>query len=222
MDLDCDGATLVAGVLNSEQVNALRTICDEAIGARPGKRVTSMSPSLRAVLSTDGSIWRLAANVLGAETRPVRVLAFDKNADTNWAVGWHQDRTIAVREPRDAFGFEPWSVKDGIQHVAPPAFVLEGMLTLRIHLDHCGSDNAPLLIAKGSHLLGFVPADEVAETAEQMPQASCEATAGDVWIYRTLILHKSAQAGTPTRRRVLQVDYSGADLPGDLEWLSLS
>ena len=35
-------------------------------------------------------------------------------------------------------GYGPWTVKAGIAHVRPPIGVLEGMLTLRVHLDDCG------------------------------------------------------------------------------------
>ena len=45
--------------------------------------------------------------------RPVRVLYFDKNPDANWAVPWHQDRTIAVAQRIDVPGYDMWSVKAG-------------------------------------------------------------------------------------------------------------
>ena len=42
--------------------------------------------------------------------------------------------SIAVAERREAPGFRGWSVKQGVLHVQPPADILEGMLTLRLHL----------------------------------------------------------------------------------------
>lgn len=115
-------------------------------------------------------------------------------------------------------GFSPWSRKDGLLHVTPPIHVLDGMVTLRIHLDPCGAENSPLTVALGSHRLGRVPAREVAIRASQHGQLECLAAAGDVWAYSTPILHTSARARIPSRRRVLQVDYAAGDLPGGLAW----
>jgi hypothetical protein len=77
---------------------------------------------------------------------------FDKSAKANWALGWHQDRTICVRERHEMPGFGPWTMKSGQHHVAPPAESLAQMVTMRIHLDDIGMDNAPLLIAPRSVL----------------------------------------------------------------------
>ena len=146
---------------------------------------------------------------------------FDKTPNSNWAVGWHQDRTIVVRERRKVEGFGPWSRKDGLLHVTPPMEILAAMATLRIHLDACGPGNAPLRIALGSHRLGRIPAGDVAERASRFPQVDCLAEAGDVWAYSTPILHASERARTPSRRRVLQVDYAADRLPGGLEWAGI-
>jgi len=43
--------------------------------------------------------------------------------------------TIAVRERREAEGFGPWSEKEGVPHVQPPAEILEKMVAIRVHLD---------------------------------------------------------------------------------------
>jgi ectoine hydroxylase-related dioxygenase (phytanoyl-CoA dioxygenase family) len=126
-----------------------------------------------------------------------------------------------VRERRETAGFGPWSVKDGIPHVAPPISVLEGLVTLRLHLDDCDEDNAPLKVAQGSHRLGLVPADEAAIEANRLQVLVCHAKAGDVWAYSTLILHASERSRTAGRRRVLQIDYAAAALPEGLEWRGL-
>jgi len=158
---------------------------------------------------------------LGQAAVPVRVVAFDKTPEINWSVAWHQDRTIAVQERLDVDGFGPWSTKDDIIHVEPPVAILEGMVTLRLHLDDCGEDNAPLKVALGSHTLGLVPADQAAKVANRCEVLTCLAEAGDVWAYATLILHASERSRSDGRRRVLQVDYAACDLPGGLVWRGL-
>ena len=178
-------------------------------------------PMLAENLGPAGSVGGLAAGILGPTVRPVRALLFNKTAEANWLVPWHQDRTIAVRERREVHGFGPWSVKGGMQHVEPPFEILADMVTVRIHLDDCDADNAPLLIAPGSHRLGRVPAKTAAVEAERIGTEACLAKAGDVWLYATPSLHASERAAMPARRRVVQVDYATTSLPGGLQWLGL-
>lgn len=213
-----DGAELHAGAAASllpALEAALAGLPDEQAGIR-----LHGIPSLAALLSPNLSIGALAAQTLGAETRPVRALLFDKTAATNWTLGWHQDRTIVVQNRIDVPGFGPWTAKSGLQHVTPPFALLESMVTLRIHLDPVPADNAPLLVAPGSHRWGRIAEDRIEAVVTQCGTATCLAERGDVWRYATPILHASA-AGNGSRRRVLQVDYATAPLPGGLRWLGL-
>ena len=118
-------------------------------------------------------------------------------------------------------GFGDWTLKHGIPHAVPPFDLLERMLTLRIHLDPVDTDNAPLLILPGSHRLGRLTEGEITAAAAAHAQAACTAAAGDVWAYATPILHASARAVRPARRRVLQLLYSADDLPDGLQWLGI-
>ncbi|MEA1649608.1 phytanoyl-CoA dioxygenase family protein [Nitrospirillum sp. BR 11164] len=187
---------------------------------RAGVRLHGI-PGLDAFLGVKGPVGRLAASALGEGCRPVRAILFDKTSDTNWGLGWHQDRTIAVAARVEVPGYGPWSVKDGLTHVAPPADLLAGMVTLRVHLDPVDADNAPLLVAPGSHRLGRVAVADIADAVRRHGQAACLAEAGDVWLYATLVLHASDAAARPRRRRVLQVDYAVGELPGGLRWLGV-
>lgn len=167
----------------------------------------------------------LAPDALGSlvesAMRPVRAVLFDKSAAANWALAWHQDRTIAVEARADVPGYGPWSVKAGMQHVEPPFALIERMVTIRVHLDDVPADNAPLLVAPGSHRLGRIAEPELAEIVERCGTATCLAAAGDIWIYATPIVHASAAARGSGRRRVLQVDYSSDALPQGLDWLGI-
>ncbi|TCM17361.1 phytanoyl-CoA dioxygenase PhyH [Novosphingobium sp. PhB165] len=173
------------------------------------------------MLGAEEPIGALVALANGRAVRPVRAVLFDKNERTDWSLGWHQDRTVAVRARAEVSGFGPWSVKQGIHHVEPPFAVIDDMLTVRIHLDSVDTENAPLLIATGSHRLGRISVGEVENVVEQSPIHVCLAQAGDVWVYRTPILHASNAARPGRRRRVLQVDYAAGDLPAPLEWLGI-
>ncbi len=212
--LDSDGAEHFPAVLSGSELTSLRALADATLKDGSGARVFG-GAALRDALEPVGC---LARAVLGAAARPVRVVMFDKTATANWAVAWHQDRTIAVRARREAPEFGPWTRKTGVPHVEPPFDVLAGMITLRLHLDDCGQDNAPLLVVPGSHRLGRVPAPDTATVARRFGWAACLASPGDAWIYATPIIHASERARRPARRRVLQVDYANRDLPHGLEW----
>lgn len=215
MDVDAFGrygAVRLAGMFSADRIAALAALAGEG----PGQRLRAAGLSALIAPATTA-----AHALIGQNARPVRAVLFDKTPEANWAVAWHQDRTIVVRERREVEGFGPWSRKDGLQHVAPPIEILAGMATLRIHLDACDADNAPLKVALGSHRLGRVPAPEVGARAAQHAQLECLAQAGDVWAYSTPILHASERAKTPSRRRVLQVDYAARELPGGLAWAGI-
>ena len=215
------GAIHFPAVLSAEERGELLALADQMPARKPGMRLSG-DPVLACVLDSGGCVGRLAADLLGPTARPVRALTFNKTAEANWIVPWHQDRTVAVREKHPVDGFGPWSIKGGMQHVEPPFEILAAMLTVRIHLDDCGPGNAPLLIAPGSHRLGRVPANEAAGHAERIGAGACLAAAGDVWLYATPILHASERVATPAQRRVAQVDYATISLPGGLEWLGLN
>lgn len=187
---------------------------------RPGLRLHGVEGTA-AVLGPDGEMGRIAAQLIGAGATPVRALLFDKSPGRNWAVGWHQDRVIAVKERREVPGFGAWSLKGGATHVAPPPDLLRGMVTLRLHLDPVKLENSPLLYAPGSHRFGMVPDTEIAEVVARCGRVASLAQLGDVWAYATLILHASEPALVPVRRRVLHVDYAADRLPGGLEWLGI-
>jgi len=212
------GAELFGAALSPGQLDAIHSVFAALPADQPGLRLHGLS-GLRPFLSADGPVGQIAASVLGRDCRPVRAILFDKSAGKNWALGWHQDRTIAVKKRIDVSGFGPWSVKDGMVHVEPPFELLAGMVTLRVHLDPVPASNAPLLIAPGSHKVGRIPDRSFAELVKQYGVVACLADAGDIWLYATPILHASKAASAPSHRRVLQVDYSVSDLPGGLEWL---
>ena len=137
----------------------------------------------------------------------------------NWSLPLHQDRTIAVETRLDVEGFGPWSVKAGQLHVQPPQSIIEGMITVRVHLDDVDADNAPLDVLLGNHRKGRLAEDAIATLAETAERFTCMAQRGDVWAYRTAIVHGSGPVRVAGRsRRVLQVDYSCETLPAGLTW----
>jgi hypothetical protein len=188
---------------------------------RAGVRLHGL-PGLADLLAPATPIGMIAAAQSGPAARPVRAVLFDKTPGANWALGWHQDRTVAVRDRRKVAGYGPWSIKAGITHVEPPFAVIEAMVTLRIHLDPVPADNAPLLIAPGSHRLGRIAEPDLAAIVGRCGTETCLANRGDIWAYATAIVHASAaSAPNHLHRRVLQVDYAALPLDPPLVWLGV-
>jgi hypothetical protein len=215
-----DGAQLFAAALDAAGLTTLDAALAPVPRHRLGVRLHGIG-TLAQILAADGALGAIAAAMLGGGVRPVRAVLFDKTPQANWPLGWHQDRTIAVRRRIDVAGFGPWSVKAGLPHVEPPFAAIAGMATLRLHLDPVGPDNTPLLIAPGSHRCSRVPAAEITAVVQRQGSVACLAEVGDVWLYATPILHASNAAAVPCRRRVLQVDYTTSALPGGLEWFGI-
>jgi len=122
-----------AKVLGGSEVGQVGALFGE--GGRPGSRLTALDVEpIAHLLRRGGAIGAIAGNLIGTKARPVRAILLDKSPDSNWRLGWHQDRTIAVQQRINVDGFGPWSVKSGQMHVQPPHEVTAGMVTLRVQL----------------------------------------------------------------------------------------
>lgn len=219
LELPVHGAQLFPNAITSHELSLLEE-CLASLPSQPGVRITRNS-KLRDWVVARSAVGRIAQSILGSSAQPVRAILFDKSKDSNWALGWHQDRTIAVRDRGNVEGFVNWTVKDGITHVEPPFDIIKRMLTVRVHLDEVNESNAPLLICTASHRLGRVKESEINAAVEASEIISCLAERGDMWAYCTAILHASEASRHPRARRVLQVDFSADSLPGGLEWAGL-
>ncbi len=168
------------------------------------RRALEKSPIFSAIASDP----RITAH-LGNATHPVRSLLFDKTPEENWPVAWHQDLTIAVEKRIDLPGYGPWSVKDGIHHVQPPAKLLQQMVTARIHFDDTPATNGALHVLPGSHLTG----------KREGPKHTCECAAGDILFMVPTLYHASSRSETPSHRRVLHIEFAPkAALHAELHW----
>ncbi len=173
-------------------------------------------------LTRQHSLKQIADEALSAEAFPVRALLFDKVAEANWKVPWHQDTAIAVRERLEIPGFSGWSEKDAVPHVHPPASILGEMVSLRMHLDDCGADNGPLRVIPESHTKGILNSEQIEAFRKQTTEATCCTIAGDVLAMRPLILHASSPAQSPSHRRVIHIEYACRPLPYGLHWFEQS
>jgi hypothetical protein len=153
----------------------------------------------------------LLTEMLGTHYGLVRVLYFDKPPEQSWALPWHKDATIAVqnnRLPSKHFG-KP-TQKVGVPHVEAPEWLLQRMLTLRLHLDDMTDANGPLKVIPGSH-----------RGDESRTPVTILGKRGDVLLMRPLLSHASNQSHPDTRqhRRILHYEFAGVEeLPDGYVW----
>ena len=219
-EIETDGYLIRRAALPTDTIDELGAGLDRlaAGDAKYGIRnLFARAPEIRD-LANAPRIKALVDPVLGPNAFPVRAILFDKVPTANWGVPWHQDLTIAVKKRIDIDGYSAWSIKAGVPHVQPPAEVLRGMLTLRIHLDDANERNGALIVVPGSHLMGRLASEQITRLVEQSQFRLCEVQAGDVLAMRPLLVHASRTGPAPARRRVIHIEYASGALPPGLTW----
>jgi hypothetical protein len=213
-DLFRHGYTIAELVLSDSACDRIVSALPEVSERRGGVRNLIEHPTVVAMLRDQ----RFARAIEIPGLVAVKATLFDKTPESNWRVQWHQDRLIAVRERVDADGFGPWTTKNGVVHVAPPARVLEEMIAVRVHLDDCGPENGPLRAIPGSHRRGKLTAEEIAKLAATGPIAELSVPRGALLVMRPLLVHASAPAVSASHRRVLHIELAPRDLIAPLQW----
>ena len=159
-------------------------------------------------LSEDPRLLEIASQFVGSGAIPFRATLFDKSADANWLVAWHQDTALPLRARVDDAEWGPWSTKAGVLYAHAPAWALERVVALRIHLDDSTSTNGPLRVLPDTHRLGVLQDDEVELLARERSAADCTTTIGGVIAMRPLAVHASSKSIDDRPRRVLHIEYA--------------
>jgi hypothetical protein len=217
---EAEGIEIRTGVLGTVGVADIRAEVSvgHELASRTGIRNAEKKFRCIARLATDPAVFSIAESLLGSPVRLVRALLFDKTAERNWFVAWHQDRTVTLNQRFDMDGWGPWTRKDGIHHVQPPRAVLDQMVTIRLHLDDADQEGGCLCVIPGSHRFGVLAQDEVGRVVTASTPRLCVVAAGDAVIMHPLVLHSSMKSRRPTHRRVVHLEYSSYALPPGISW----
>jgi Phytanoyl-CoA dioxygenase (PhyH) len=214
-NLDQNGYAMQAAVLSTAE--CLELIAELGPVEGPGRRGLLSHPVVANLAHSDPVLAAVHPHLPGVP-RAVRAIYFDKSPDSNWLVPWHQDLTIAVTRRIEHPGFGPWSEKDGLIHVQPPASYLAQMITIRLHLDLADETNGALRVLPGSHLLGKLSPQQINQCKAEIQAQPCIAARGDALLMRPLLLHASSRSTTTQHRRILHIEYASNDLPTGLSW----
>ena len=223
-----DGYAILQGFLSAQQVDAILRELDRVWQSHPDGVMRSQSGdvygarNLLQLWPGIARVWKrpplplLLAIILGRDFGLVRVLYFDKPPEQTWALPWHKDMTIAVRDnslPSPHFA-KP-TRKAGVPHVEASGEVLQHMITARIHLDDVTVQNGPLKVLPGSHLSGTTLELGTIDPRDILVRR------GDVLLMRPLVAHCSNRSHPETNqhRRILHLEFAGMrELPDGYQW----
>jgi hypothetical protein len=161
--------------------------------------------------------------ILGDSRLAVQCTYFAKRPSRNWLVAPHQDLSIPVMERKADARFTGRSEKDGTWFCQPPSEVLSQLVAVPVHLDNNIEGNGPLRVIPGSHRLGRIAVQQIAETRRQFGEVRCLVARRGIVAMRPLLLHASSKSTVDTPRRVLHVLFgartyrqaSGGSMPSN-------
>jgi len=156
-------------------------------------------------------------DALPTRARVVQCTFFEKSAARNWLVPIHQDLSIPVLARVDHPALSGWGEKEGALFVQAPDGLLQQMLAVRLHVDHCSAEDGPLRVVPGSHVRGRVGPAQAA-LAGRATAVSVTAKRGDALLMRPLVLHASSKSSGAGLRRVLHFVFGPEVLPYGLAW----
>ena len=208
-DIEKKGFALIPSVYAKSHMDHLLDAIYQ-IGAKRSRAGIRHAMTLSPVAGLAQELRAFACDVLGPAAFPFRATLFDKSADSNWLVVWHQDTALPLERERHAAGWGPWSVKEGVTYAHAPATALSQVLALRVHLDDSTELNGPLRVLPETHGLGVLSDDEIAELSRRILPIDCLSEKGGILAMRPLLVHSSSKSRTDQPRRVLHIEYAAS------------
>lgn len=150
------------------------------------------------------------SHLLQPDLTVVQCNYFSKDANTNWHVALHRDKSIPVEHRIKSDAWSGWSHKEGVLYAQPPRSVLEKVVVVRHHLDDTDAGNGGLELVCGSHKNNSAAGQRVLPPVRK----------GGAIIMRPLTLHASRKLKAG-QRRVLHFVFGPQGLPNGAEWASI-
>jgi len=220
-----EGFAIINDVFSAEETDTVLRIIEETDTSGPAFRKTGDLFAIRQFLKeipTAGHLifterlTTIITQLFGGGYFVVKSIYFDKPAQSNWFVAYHQDLTISVDRKVDVDGFERWTVKQNQFAVQPPVGILEDNFTIRIHLDDTDEDNGALRVIPGSHLKGIYRPEMIGREEEN--ETICRICKGGIMVMKPLLMHSSGRTMNDNKRRVVHIEFSRQVLAGGLQW----
>ena len=220
-----EGFAVINDVFSHEEVDDLLSLISNADNSKPTFRKTkelfAIRQFLKEVPSSFNQIFndkmkRIISCLFGPEYFVVKSIYFDKPANSNWFVSYHQDLTISVDKKIFLADYKFWTVKQNQFSVQPPTHILQDNFTVRIHLDETNKENGALKVIPKSHLKGIYKPETIDWKIEK--ETTCCVKKGGVMFMKPLLLHSSNRSTNNRKRRVIHIELSRKSLPTNLNW----
>lgn len=218
-----NGFTVINNIFSTEQIQEISAMIESADSANSTfRRSTDLFairqflkgiPKIQKIIIVD-KVKNLIAELFGQNYFITKSIYFDKPAESNWFVAYHQDLTISVDKKLEIENFGPWTVKQNQFAVQPPFAFLQNNFTIRIHLDDADENNGALRVIPKSHLKGVQRTTAINKEKE----VTCNTLSGGIMIMRPLLLHSSSRTTNNSRRRVVHIEFSDQELNNGLSW----
>lgn len=216
VELETRGAALARELLSPTQLSALWALIRPETAASAARHRSGEAYGVRGLLETRPVLKRgltevmldeLACRALGRAAFPIDALFLDKHLETNWGVPGHQDVIVPIPPYAERAVVRNCRTRENLMYGEPEAGVLEELVALRAHFDDADSERGALEVVLGSHSRGRLSDAEIRSVPLEAYTA-CECRAGDVLVFKPLLLHRSSRSVASRRRRVLQVLYA--------------
>jgi ectoine hydroxylase-related dioxygenase (phytanoyl-CoA dioxygenase family) len=221
---ETNGFEVINSVYTVSEIEEIITAINENTSNKPTFRKSADLFAIRQFLKEipesipllfNKKLKNLLSSRFGSTYFVVKSIYFDKPAESNWFVAYHQDLTISVDKKLELEGFGPWTTKQDQFAVQPPLKILEDNFTIRIHLDKATEENGALRVIPGSHLRGIIRPHEI---KQQKQKQTCSVEAGGVMLMKPLLLHASGRTTNNRQRRVAHIEFSRTELPQGINW----
>lgn len=202
-----DGYVLIDGLLWPEEVADVRRQLASLLPVRTGDRRLLDREWCR-VLAQVLRLRLLRRRLLPADSRPVLCTFFNCDTQTEWGLQLQREVHIPVARRVAVTGWRNWTVRQGIPHVQAPEVVLQRLLAVRLHVDHCAGEDVALRLVPSSHRLPREHAEAIA----------CAGPRGSGLVMSPLVLHGAGRSPRGAVRRVLRFLFGPATLPSGARW----
>jgi hypothetical protein len=209
MDIFEFGYSVKEPLLSDQECDSLLQDLTGTTQSRAGARHLMTNPAVGA-LAHDRRMLEVARAVLSGVAVPFRATLFAKSETSNWLIPWHQDTALPLSFRVDRPQWRSWSQKGGIYYAHAPAWALERVVALRLHLDESTSENGPLRVIPGSHQVGVLTDEAVYDHVRGHEATTCPVPRGGILAMRPLLIHASSKTLNNRPRRVLHIEYADA------------
>lgn len=223
--LNNTGFIIIDDVYTNDEIDNILNVIDSAPVNKDTFRKTADLFAIRQFLKEVPAVQSVIFNakavaiinqLFGDTYFATKAIYFDKPAQSNWFVAYHQDLTISVDKRTEFDGFGPWTVKQNQFAVQPPIGILQNNFTIRIHLDDADENNGALKVLPVSNQKGIYRAETIDWSIET--ETFCPVKKGGIMIMRPLLLHASNRSTNNNPRRVIHIEFSDSQLPEGINW----